>query len=106
MIYSRKFFLSFNFLLQIQQGSRDKIKYAGPVDVIKKLYAEGGVRSIYKGTVATLLRGMHIVYIYYKNKRAPIVILYMFYIFTLVQDFFFVTAIFWTVVFVPVKKLG
>lgn len=77
MISSGKFFLSFNFLLQIQQGSRDKIKYTGPVDVIKKLYAEGGIRSIYKGTVATLLRGMYIVYIYYKNKKGLPLLFYI-----------------------------
>lgn len=42
-------------LLQIQQG-HEKPKYSGPTDVVKKLYREGGMRSIYKGTVATLLR--------------------------------------------------
>lgn len=31
-------------------------KYKGPIDVVKKLYKESGIRSIYKGTVATLLR--------------------------------------------------
>ncbi|KAK9511059.1 hypothetical protein O3M35_005704 [Rhynocoris fuscipes] len=42
-------------LLQIQQGQA-KPKYSGPTDVVKQLYKEGGIRSIYKGTVATLLR--------------------------------------------------
>lgn len=44
-------------LLQIQHaaGSGEQ-KYKGPLDVIKKLYKEGGMRSIYKGTAATLLR--------------------------------------------------
>ena len=42
-------------LLQSQQG-QEKPKYAGPRDVIKQLYKEGGIRSIFKGTVATLLR--------------------------------------------------
>jgi solute carrier family 25 carnitine/acylcarnitine transporter 20/29 len=42
-------------LLQIQSGSAEK-KYNGTMDCIKKLYAEGGIRSIYKGTFATLLR--------------------------------------------------
>jgi solute carrier family 25 carnitine/acylcarnitine transporter 20/29 len=32
-------------------------KYNGPMDVVKKLYKEGGMRSIYRGTGATLLRG-------------------------------------------------
>ncbi|KAL3079677.1 hypothetical protein niasHS_013959 [Heterodera schachtii] len=31
-------------------------KYTGPVDVVRKLYREGGIRSIYRGTAATLLR--------------------------------------------------
>lgn len=43
-------------LLQIQQGSADK-KYNGMLDCAKKLYAEGGFRSLYRGTIATLLRG-------------------------------------------------
>lgn len=42
-------------LLQIQHGQA-KPKYSGPNDVIKQLYKEGGIRSIFKGTVATLLR--------------------------------------------------
>lgn len=43
-------------LLQVQhnQGST---KYNGPVDCAKKLYREGGIRSIYKGTGLTLMRG-------------------------------------------------
>ncbi|XP_075216750.1 congested-like trachea protein [Lycorma delicatula] len=43
-------------ILQVQQGGGSEIKYKGPVDVVKKLYREGGLRSIYKGTCATLLR--------------------------------------------------
>ena len=45
--------------LQVQQGGKGSAaaKYSGPVDVAKSLYREGGLRSIYKGTVATLLRG-------------------------------------------------
>lgn len=43
-------------LLQIQQGSANK-KYNGPVDVAKQLYKEGGIRSVYRGAVATMLRG-------------------------------------------------
>jgi len=42
-------------LLQTQ-GSGSAKKYNGPVDVVTKLYREGGLRSVYKGTVATLLR--------------------------------------------------
>jgi len=42
-------------LLQIQADSKEK-KYKGPVDCAKQLYKEGGIRSIYRGTGATLLR--------------------------------------------------
>ena len=44
-------------MFQVQQGGKGPAKYSGPVDVAKSLYREGGLRSIYKGTVATLLRG-------------------------------------------------
>ncbi|XP_025106453.1 mitochondrial carnitine/acylcarnitine carrier protein-like [Pomacea canaliculata] len=44
-------------LLQIQQASSGKErKYAGPIDCAKQLYREGGIRSVYRGTAATLLR--------------------------------------------------
>lgn len=43
-------------LLQIQSGVGAEKKYSGFADCVKKLYAEGGIRSIYKGTFATLLR--------------------------------------------------
>lgn len=42
-------------LLQIQQNAATA-KYAGPVDCAKQLYREGGIRSIYRGTMATLAR--------------------------------------------------
>lgn len=42
-------------LLQIQQ-SASTAKFSGPVDCVKQLYKEGGVRSIFKGTMATFLR--------------------------------------------------
>ncbi|KAF7638166.1 hypothetical protein Mgra_00002392 [Meloidogyne graminicola] len=43
-------------LLQVQHSGGEAPKYNGPIDVIKKLYKEGGIRSIYRGTGATLLR--------------------------------------------------
>jgi len=46
-------------LLQIQGQHAEKgipPKYSGPVDVIKQLAREGGIRSIFRGTFATLLR--------------------------------------------------
>lgn len=33
-------------------------RYAGTIDCLKKVYKEGGIRSVYKGTVLTLLRDM------------------------------------------------
>ncbi|BFZ08572.1 hypothetical protein BsWGS_11611 [Bradybaena similaris] len=44
-------------LLQIQQeASVADRKYKGPIDCAKKIYKEGGIRSVYRGTAATLLR--------------------------------------------------
>lgn len=37
------------------QGGSER-KYKGVTDVLKHLYKEGGVRSIYRGTGATLAR--------------------------------------------------
>lgn len=44
-------------LLQLQgQASNTGPKYNGPVDVVRQLYKEGGLRSIFRGTGATLAR--------------------------------------------------
>lgn len=44
-------------LLQVQQaGAANATNYAGPWDCTKQLYKTGGIRSIYKGTFATLMR--------------------------------------------------
>lgn len=46
-------------LLQVQQAAAGgPIRYAGPIDCIRQLYKEGGIKSIYRGTAATLLRGI------------------------------------------------
>lgn len=51
-------------LLQIQQASSGaERKYNGMLDCAMKLYREGGLRSIYKGSCATLLRGKSIFFI-------------------------------------------
>ncbi|XP_006625669.1 mitochondrial carnitine/acylcarnitine carrier protein-like [Lepisosteus oculatus] len=42
-------------LLQVQSSS-GVLKYSGPVDCAVQLYKEQGIRSIYKGTVLTLMR--------------------------------------------------
>ena len=41
----------------MQQAATGPPKYSGPLDVVKSLWREGGIRSIYRGTCATLLRG-------------------------------------------------
>ena len=45
-------------LLQVQANLEKgaKPKYTGMVDCGKKLFAEGGIRSLYKGSAATLIR--------------------------------------------------
>lgn len=43
-------------LLQLQGQSASGPKYSGPGDVIRQLYKEGGLRSIFKGTTGTLAR--------------------------------------------------
>ena len=44
-------------LLQVQTKGATQ-KYNGPIDCVKQLYKEGGIRSIFKGTGATLARGI------------------------------------------------
>lgn len=42
-------------LLQVQDSTK-KAVYKGPVDCLWKIFKEGGLRSVFKGTFATLLR--------------------------------------------------
>ncbi|XP_047482671.1 mitochondrial carnitine/acylcarnitine carrier protein-like isoform X2 [Penaeus chinensis] len=64
-------------LLQVQAAGTGPTLYKGPLDVVKVLYKEGGIRSIYKGTCATLLRdvpasGMYFMtYEWLKNMLSP-----------------------------------
>lgn len=46
-------------MFQVQQATSGPAKYAGPIDCVKQLYRQGGIASIYRGTGATLLRGLH-----------------------------------------------
>lgn len=39
-------------------AGKEKAKYKSAFDCARQLYREGGMRSIYKGTAATLLRGV------------------------------------------------
>jgi solute carrier family 25 carnitine/acylcarnitine transporter 20/29 len=45
-------------LLQVQRAGAGPsgVVYNGPFDVVRKLWREGGIRSIYRGTFATLMR--------------------------------------------------
>merc|ERR550519_2104777 len=43
-------------ILQVQQAATGPPKYSGPVDVVKSLWREGGIRSIYRGTALTAMR--------------------------------------------------
>ncbi|KAF5291402.1 hypothetical protein FQR65_LT01712 [Abscondita terminalis] len=51
-------------LLQIQEGSGKKL-YNGSLDCAVKLYKEGGIKNLYKGTVATLMRDVPATGLYY-----------------------------------------
>ncbi|KAG7160121.1 Mitochondrial carnitine/acylcarnitine carrier protein-like [Homarus americanus] len=61
----------------VQAAGTGPTLYKGPIDVVKVLYREGGIRSIYKGTCATLLRdvpasGMYFMtYEWLKRALAP-----------------------------------
>ncbi|XP_030625533.1 mitochondrial carnitine/acylcarnitine carrier protein [Chanos chanos] len=63
-------------LLQVQ-SSTGQLKYAGPLDCAVRLYKEQGIRSVYKGTVFTLIRdvpsnGLYfLTYEYLKNLLTP-----------------------------------
>ncbi|XP_054636371.1 mitochondrial carnitine/acylcarnitine carrier protein isoform X1 [Dunckerocampus dactyliophorus] len=63
-------------LLQVQAGSGTP-KYSGPLDCAMRLYKEQGIRSVYKGTVLTLIRdvpsnGLYfLTYEYLKNLLTP-----------------------------------
>ena len=45
------------FCCQIQQGSKEKAKYSSSWDCARQLYRQGGIKNVYRGTMATLLRG-------------------------------------------------
>ncbi|XP_027057767.1 mitochondrial carnitine/acylcarnitine carrier protein-like [Pocillopora damicornis] len=52
-------------LLQIQQSSGGERKYKGPLNCAKQLYKEKGIRSLYRGTFATLLRDVPSIGVYF-----------------------------------------
>ena len=56
-------------LLQIQQDSGKKI-YSGPVDCARKLYREGGARSVFRGTSLTLCRNVPAFGVYFAGYEA------------------------------------
>ena len=46
-----------SYCLQVQSSAGGPRKYSGPVDVIRSLHQEGGVRSVFRGSAATAARG-------------------------------------------------
>ena len=68
-------------LLQIQGQKTlapgEKPRYSGGLDVVRQLYAEGGIRSVFRGSVMTLARdgpgsaAYFATYEYVKRKLAP-----------------------------------
>ena len=51
-------------LFKIQQASSAvKAKYSGPLDCAWKILNESGIRGLYRGTGATLMRGVSFIYI-------------------------------------------
>lgn len=68
-------------ILQVQDQKLkpgEKPKYAGGVDVVRQLYREGGVRSVFRGSAATLARdgpgsaAYFAAYEYMKRKLTPV----------------------------------
>ncbi|GAA5838028.1 hypothetical protein JCM11251_006828 [Rhodosporidiobolus azoricus] len=64
-------------LLQMQ-GQGGQQLYSGPLDAVRKLYSQGGLRSIYRGTLATLARdgpgsaAYFVAYEYTKKALTPV----------------------------------
>jgi solute carrier family 25 carnitine/acylcarnitine transporter 20/29 len=68
-------------ILQVQGQKKlapgEKPKYSGGVDVVRQLYREGGVRSVFRGSVATLARdgpgsaAYFAAYEYIKRRMSP-----------------------------------
>lgn len=56
----------------------EKPKYSGGIDVVRKLYKEGGIRSVYRGSVATVARdgpgcaAYFATYEYIKRRLTPV----------------------------------
>ncbi|XP_036321471.1 congested-like trachea protein [Rhagoletis pomonella] len=57
-------------LLQVQQASGGERKYKGMLDTAVQLYKEGGIRSVYKGSCATLLRDVPANAVYFATYEA------------------------------------
>ena len=63
---------------QKQLAPGEKPKYSGGVDVVRQLYKEGGVRSVFRGSAATLARdgpgsaAYFAAYEYIKRKLTPV----------------------------------
>lgn len=60
------------------QASSGKTRYSGPLDCAIRLYKEQGLRSVYKGTMLTLIRG---------NASFRVWVSFLFHFSLLVQEF-------------------
>ena len=59
--------------MQIQAGDPANAKYKGPMDCAKQLYKEEGLfRGIYRGTGATLLRGIFVLSNEFHSMEVPL----------------------------------
>lgn len=50
---------------QIQKGEKGMVKYSSSWDCARQLYRQGGLRNVYRGTMATALRGVIVMTIPY-----------------------------------------
>jgi len=56
ILYYYFFVLTFIITITIHFQTPGQTKYKGSVDAFRQLWKEGGIRSLYRGTVPTLLR--------------------------------------------------
>ena len=61
LFYLQILILPSSLLPQIQQARKGESKYSGSLDCARQLLKEGGIRSLYRGTMATLLRGTPVI---------------------------------------------
>jgi len=43
-------------LLQVQTGAKDEVAFKGPIDAVKKIYAQYGLKGVFRGQAITVVR--------------------------------------------------